>query len=371
MSEPFFRIEMMPAKHGDALLVEYGRARTRRILIDAGPINAYPQVSARLDALPDEDRRVELAVVTHVDTDHIEGMIRLMAPPVVKWPVQPRDVWFNGWRHLVEHDTLGGREGEFLSALIHERVGERWNKAFRGHAARVGATDDGIVKLADGMVLRMLSPDVASLEALQKEWRQKVAEWDFDPGDLDAAWQQLAETSKFHPGEELTLGPDDLSEKLRKQLRGTDSSTANGSSIAFIAQFAGASCLLLGDAHADVVCAALRAYGATEDAPMVVDAIKLAHHGSRHNLTPELLQLVDAEHFLVSSNGDRFKHPDASTIEAITIGARRPPTLWFNYRSPFTEPWEARAAASDGAFRTRYPADGEEGIVVDLLPREA
>src|ERR1041384_620536 len=100
MSEPFFRIEMLPAKHGDALLIEYGVNRTRRILIDGGPLQAYPAIEKRLSEIPLGDQRVELLVVTHVDTDHVEGIIRLMAMPKQKWPIDIKEVWFNGWRHI-------------------------------------------------------------------------------------------------------------------------------------------------------------------------------------------------------------------------------------------------------------------------------
>jgi len=98
-----------------------------------------------------------------------------------------------------------------------------------------------------------------------------------------------------------------------------------------------------------------------------VDAVKLAHHGSRNNLTPEFMQLVDAEHFLFSSNGDKFKHPDKQAVEAVIHGARRKPTLWFNYRSAFNERWEAGSQAANAAYATRYPARGTAGITVPLL----
>src|SRR6185295_8325573 len=113
MPNPFFRIEMLPAKHGDALLIEYGdENRTRRILIDGGPLHAYPDVNERLSKLPPGDQAVELLVVTHVDTDHVEGIIRLMAMPEQNWPIYVKEVWFNGWRHIEEANDLGGREGE-------------------------------------------------------------------------------------------------------------------------------------------------------------------------------------------------------------------------------------------------------------------
>jgi beta-lactamase superfamily II metal-dependent hydrolase len=92
----------------------------------------------------------------------------------------------------------------------------------------------------------------------------------------------------------------------------------------------------------------------------------LSHHGSKNNITPEFLELVDAEHFLVSSNGDKFKHPDAQAIESVIQGARHTPTLWFNYRSDFTEIWEAASLKRGAKYRTHYPAPGKEGIVVEI-----
>jgi hypothetical protein len=46
--DPFFRIELLPARQGDAIWIEYGNSsRTRRILIDAGPIDAYDDVETK------------------------------------------------------------------------------------------------------------------------------------------------------------------------------------------------------------------------------------------------------------------------------------------------------------------------------------
>ncbi|PTY07858.1 hypothetical protein DB347_06425 [Opitutaceae bacterium EW11] len=365
---PFFRIEMMPAERGDALLVEYGENTTRRLMIDGGPIEAFPAIEKRLSLLPLGDQSVELLVVTHVDTDHIEGIIRLLAPPVQRWPIRVEQIWFNGWRHIEEVRVLGGREGEFMSALIHRRLDDCWNTLFDRNAVRCGAVPDDSVTLEGGMKFTMLSPDAPALAALAKDWRAKLKDgsWKMEPGDLDAAWEHLVEESKFHPGSELTLGPEDLTAQLLKQLKGIDSSAANGSSIAFVAEYAGKSCAFLGDAHMDVVCASLKRLGCTKTKPLKLDAVKVAHHGSKHNLTQEFLRLVDAKNWLFSSNGKRFDHPNPESVEAVIEGSIRPPTLWFNYRTPFTERWEAGSKAAGARYKTRYPAKGKEGIVVKL-----
>ena len=59
-----------------------------------------------------------------------------------------------------------------------------------------------------------------------------------EPGDLDGAWDQLVKTTRYHPEEGLLGGPDDFNETLKKQLK-TDASKANGTSIAFLAEFDG------------------------------------------------------------------------------------------------------------------------------------
>ena len=72
-------IEMLPARHGDCLWIEYAEGvsdRTRRILVDGGPGFAYGALRARIEQLPLAEREFELVVVTHIDADHIEGIIR-------------------------------------------------------------------------------------------------------------------------------------------------------------------------------------------------------------------------------------------------------------------------------------------------------
>ena len=299
-----------------------------------------------MSKLPPGDQTVELLVVTHVDTDHVEGIIRLMAMPEQDWPIYVKEVWFNGWRHI-------------------EEARDRWNTRFHGNAVICGALDDDKVTLDGEMKLTILSPDSGALAALLKDWKKKLDEWELDPGDLEGAWEQLVGETKFHPDAELTLGPDDLTDKLRKLLKGIDPSTANGSSIGFIAEFGKKSCIFLGDAHMKVVCDSLKRLGYAKDKPLVVNAVKVSHHGSKNNITKEFLELVDAEHWLFSSNGDKHKHPDKEAVEAVIQGATRTPTLWFNYRSAFTKIWEKDSQPNANYF-TKYPEEGKEGIGIQL-----
>src|SRR5262249_7546076 len=152
-----FTIDVFPAQRGDALWIEYGPANDPfRILIDGG-ITATGR-----DHLIDHVRglgagaRIHLLVVTHIDLDHIQGVIALLE--AIKDSVKIDRVWFNGWDQL-PRDPLqphGVAEGIALSDQLKAHYREGWN-------------DDAIAVAADGsprkyelpggMIATVLSPD--------------------------------------------------------------------------------------------------------------------------------------------------------------------------------------------------------------------
>ena len=54
-----FRIDMLPAGHGDCLWIEYGsKEESKRILIDGGTTGTYKRLKTRFENLPENDRKV-------------------------------------------------------------------------------------------------------------------------------------------------------------------------------------------------------------------------------------------------------------------------------------------------------------------------
>lgn len=369
MGKPVFRIELLPAKHGDGIWIEYSSGdRLRRIVIDGGPINAFADFNQSFARLPAGDVRVELFVVTHVDADHVEAPVRLLAHGRARWPFAPVEMWFNGYRHMVEADSdasLGPRDGDFLSALLNRDARSKWNTAFQGQGVVIGDDESlPVIELEDGMRLTLLSPGRTELQRMAKEWKEKIKHW--SAGDLKRALEVLADEKKYRMSEGI-LGPDDISTALRSQLK-PDQAKANGSSIAFLAEFGTKSCLLLADAHMKRICASLRTVlkqrGQTR---LEIDAVKVSHHGSKYNISADLFELVDAEHFLISTNGDKHEHPDDAAIKTIIVGAYRKPTIWFNYLSATTQPWQAGSVGPDAKYATCYPKRAGGGITINLL----
>lgn len=325
-------IEMLPARHGDALWLEWGDPGDRhRMLIDGGPKPAVGDVRQRIEQLDPGDRHLDLLVVTHIDLDHIAGVIELLEDRSLGLTFD--DVWFNDRRHLPEDaSTRGAIQGEYLAEQL--TTGQHpWNEAFKQHAVQV--PDAGAlprVELAGGLALTVLSPTPDKLRALRDEWDATIE---------DAA--RKAEQRARDEAEERTRGDRDVF--------GTDSSKANGTSIALIVDYSDERWLLAGDAHSDVLLAGLQRFGdAVGERPVRLDGVKLPHHGSARNITPDLLAAIDCSRFLVSTDGSYFKHPDRECIDLIVRAVDRP-ELVFNYRTPFTEPW---AGPSD-TFTSTYP----------------
>ena len=369
MSSDFLRIEMGRALHGDCLFVEWGGANGKhRMLIDGGPIGAYEALERRIATLPADERLFELMVLSHVDTDHIEGMVRLFAEPAEKWPFKVKDVWFNGWRHMDEEDTLGGRQGEFFSALLQYRLRPgAWNGAFKGAVVVPASGPLPVVPLDGGMKLTLLSPTRQKLDKMREAWRKDLKASGIKPGDVDAAWEELGSQKKYLPDEGLLASSNSsIAEILKRQFK-ADNAAANGASIAFLAEHAAGSCLFLADAHPDVVTASLKRLLAERGAKRLkVDAVKVAHHGSKNNTDEDLVSLIDSPRFLFSTSGAQFKHPDEEAIARIIDSAGgRPVTLYFNYVSEFNKRWQQRALQKEHKFSAVYN-EGEGPLVISV-----
>jgi hypothetical protein len=291
--------------------------------------------------MPSDDRAFELVVLTHVDADHVEGLVRLFADSPLTFNVA--EVWFNGWRQMKKsHGLLGAVQGEFLSALLVNRTPRAW----KADAPPWVVTSKGVLPsylLPGGMNLTLLSPTVNTLQKMAQAWEPVVKKAGIPPGDLAAAWKALAATKKFLPKKGLLGAAPDLDSLLEKQFL-KDDAVPNGSSIAFLAEYGGKSALLLGDAHPEVVTSAIRRVCKDRGLQRLsVDVVKVAHHGSKHNTSKELLDVLESPSYLISTNGDQFKHPDKECLARI-IEFGKPRQIYFNYDTKYTRPWLSKAA---------------------------
>jgi hypothetical protein len=353
-------LEMLPADHGDCLWLEYGEASTpRRILIDGGPSGSRAlreQLARRVAAAPDGKLHFELLVITHVDDDHIAGVLDLFERPPAG--VGFGDIWFNAYKHLVAPDKLGPPQGEKLSRLL-DKAELPWNRAFKGLAVVIPekATLPSRT-LADGMTLTLLSPTMKELVALRRVWCEKCIRAGLMPGQVDE------EEPEDLLGRRDTWPPDVRAEAAKKP--SFDREEANGSSIALLAEFDSKTLLLAGDAFAPVLQNSIERLLRERQAERLrLDAFKLSHHGSRKNLSNNLLQLLRCPRYLISTSGKQFGHPDNEALSRVVVHGGREPRLSFNYVSKFNRGWRIPPRGAP-TYAARYPEDGTAGLTISF-----
>lgn len=377
--EPFFTVEMLAAGPGDALWIEYGtQDDVHRVLIDGGMYNTDEVIKARLARTKEKVPHFDLIVLTHIDDDHMGGLLRLLIDKRVR--LKTDDLWLNAWDQLPGTEphprTLGAAGAEFFTLLLRRRRIAP-NRAFHGGAAAVSA--DGPlnpVPLAGRMQLTVLSPGIEQLEVLKGSWDKELADRKLDGDRWDD--QSIVDwMHKEHPGRidrEYWLLGGKKKKRLEKvstkdELRNAaesefdeDTSPTNGSSIAVLAEFAGRACLLAGDAYPSVLAAnlaRLRQERADRGERLEITALKVPHHGSRANVSIEFVRELGCRRFLVSTDGSgNQRHPDTEGIARVVACSPQPVELYFNYDSRRTGPWANERLAAACCYQPFYGTDG-------------
>lgn len=406
-----FTIEMFPAAYGDALWIEYGPSdNPKRILIDGGKLAAVEPIADRIRAVAAADPsgvcRFELAVLTHIDGDHIEGFLSLAQNMSAgSLPMQVGEIWFNGAPHLPDpHETeepappgamqaesFGALQGEMLSFVLLDRKlpWNLWSSMGPIFIPQTGQLP--VYELPLGMKLTLLGPTFERLRNLRSKWDKEVKEWEkkakgkLTPAEVMELLAERPEGRILSFAEEEGVDVKALAEGWDKE----DNSEPNGSSIALLAEFEGKSCLLAGDAFARDMASAVRRLlqerapeGKAPEEKLKLDALKVAHHGSRNNTSDDFLSVLDCDRFLISTNGATFGHPDPESVAFIVGGNHRLQStslmarqrhLFFNYRSPQNRIWEGvdldgNPLSKSYNFQAHYPEKGKQGMRVVLAP---
>jgi hypothetical protein len=323
-----FVLEALRAKHGDALLLHYGTKKSPRLaIVDGGPGGVYADaLKPRLleiraeRKLPEETALdIELMLVSHLDADHITGILELMrklrdlrqAKKPLPWKIGR--FWHNAF-----DDLTGGKNAALASTntslstasviadfpqiegasnmLASVGQGRELRDLVKFFGLDGNAPFNGIVKephkpiKLDALELTVLGPDEKNLATLQKDWDTKVRELLAKAGK--AAKAELADY--------------------------VDKSVYNLSSIVVLAKADKKTMLLTGDARGDFTLTALRKAGLLKEGkPFEVDLLKLPHHGSDRNVDQGYFDSIQAKHYVISADG-RFTNPDVPTLEMIS-----------------------------------------------------
>jgi hypothetical protein len=329
-----FSLDVLPARKGDCLILHYGTENEPRlVMIDGGPSGVYkPHLKPRLAQLRkkingdnDKPLSVELLMVSHIDDDHIHGIIDLtdelgIALAAKKpLPIKLRGLWHNSFDDIIGNNPeeftaavtaqfgAAALTGEFETegleltvALVLAGVAQgrelrdaakklklALNPQFDGKLVMTKTTAQPIE--IDGLKLTIVGPMQPELEALRRE---------------HDAWL------KKHPEEQRTVA---------SLAAFTDESVPNLSSIVVLAELEGTSMLLTGDARGDKILEGLQLVGKLDPgdtSTMEVDLLKVPHHGSSRNMRTDFFERVLAKHYVFSGNG-QHGNPERDTLEML------------------------------------------------------
>lgn len=319
-------LETLRAKYGDALLLHFGtKTKPRHAVIDGGPPGVYNDaLKPRLEEIRKERKLaektpldIELMMVSHIDEDHIAGILQLVqklkdlreSKQPLPWKIQR--FWHNSFDDILGNDdvsvasaastmstaSIGGMlrpEGSLILASVGQ--GRELRKVLDalnldGNPPFAGLVRAGHKKITLGnLKLTVVAPIEANLLELQEDWDKKIKP--ILKKEKEAAKAEIAAY--------------------------VDKSVYNLSSIVVLAEAHGKRLLLTGDGRGDHTLQGLEEAGLfNEDGTMEVDVLKMPHHGSERNIDFDYLERIRARHYVISADG-KFDNPDIGTLEMIS-----------------------------------------------------
>jgi beta-lactamase superfamily II metal-dependent hydrolase len=336
-------ITALPARQGDAIWIKWGDAESpHQMLIDMGTAATGKAIRERIEALRPERRIFDLIVTTHIDADHIGGVVAGLvdAEPIVGF--HGNEIWFNGYQHLEQAshlseqavlESMGSVQGERLAKWLYT---QQWNTSFSGGpiCREIGSAAPSVC-FHDGLKLTILGPTRNRLRDLKKTWKKDVSEAiakGLLPDRVGEGLEVLGSTTPPVLNSEKDLL------RLAQFSLTSDTSAANGSSIALLLEYQGRTMVLAGDAFSSDLLNGIRAV--SSDNPLQLDVFKLPHHGSKQNVHRELIEAVACHRWLISTDGTQFRHPDPEAVaRLIQFSAGPRPKLCFNEPSSFNQWW--------------------------------
>lgn len=358
-------LQLLPAREGDAIWVRWGCPESPyQMLIDVGTHETGMELRERIKALPEDRRSFELIVITHIDRDHIGGLLSCLVDSDPIPGFTSKDFWFNGLVHLdwLERKTalesMGAIQGERLSRWLGT---QSWNKLFAGGPICCDKSRPlPQQELEGGMRLTVLGPTARRLDELKPVWRNEV-ETALKKSQQNTLVETLERMGATAP--RLLKNKQALINLAEQKLK-TDNSPANGSSIALLLEYQDVRILLAGDAFSTDLKESVELISPHQ--PLELSAFKVPHHGSRRNLCKALIESVHCRHWLISTDGSRFQHPDDEALaRIISYSKQRPAAVGFNVRSEFNEKWDNSVWRGKFDYCTTY-GNAEDGLTLSF-----
>jgi beta-lactamase superfamily II metal-dependent hydrolase len=356
-----FSLDVLRARKGDCLMLHFGAEDDPHlILIDGGPSDVYgPFLKPRLqqvhqargldesDPLP-----VDIVMVSHVDDDHIKGILDLTKEQRRKSPDVRLDItslWHNSFDDLLKtkpdelvagfgtasvEASIGGGEASIDSGSVLASFGKSMlNDDSEIEDEGMHQTVEVLSSIPQGRTLR---DDAKALGwKPNHKFKGKLILTTETTKQVTLGDMKVTVVGPMQP--ELLALQEKHDKWLREQKEKkknspeaalaafTDESIPNLSSIVVLAELGGKSMLLTGDARGDKILEGMEMAGLLEkgnDHQRHVDLLKVPHHGSDNNMETIFFKRVPADHYVFSGDGEHG-NPERKTLQML-LDARGP-----------------------------------------------
>ena len=392
-------IRVFESDTGDCILIE--SVGGTRILCDGGMAKSMrDNVAPHLRGLD-----IDLVHVSHVDQDHIAGVLQLLEngtewlvydrhmenqdpirKPRVPRPPKIARIWNNSFR-----EQVSANRGDIEDLLAHTasmlQASQRPDLMDIGRGAeRIESSIRQALKLS-----RLIQPELLGVPIneipgqrrsprliMRRSNQRPVRIGDFkvtilgpsqdEIEDLRRGWNNWLRTNRdvrreldryvrgrFEAIESDEVDPFDLRDwNDIPDFRGV--TVPNVASIVLLIEADGARVLVTGDVQQDILLRHLEESGLVDErGSLHVDILKIPHHGSHHNADENFCRRVSADHYLFTGIDGRNTNPEISVIDMYwnarlgkpEVRAKAPEAN----RRPFTFYFSSHSSKKRGATR--------------------
>lgn len=341
------KIYLNDAGNGDSIILA---TENTTIMIDGGTAASYNIWKKNVS----EINKIDALFVTHIDNDHVNGLIRMFeekAHPVIN------EIFYNGIEQVTNSEfcqddsnneessildsmisnfsddvegesNIGFSEGTSLSFLLRE-LSYNVNERFDGKVI-TNTLKPNVFSIGD-VTIEIIGPSNGNISSIKNNWLEVLSEYGVKRKLINkkcsVAFEKYIDSLRGDLDvEDICEASEESIENLSNKPFIDDNSLNNMSSISFIAECNKKKILLLGDSDARTILEWMDCKGYET---INVDAVKLPHHGSKHNYNKELLERVLCNKYLISTNGRKHSHPDLETLARIVRYSKKQPVNIF------------------------------------------
>ena len=246
-------------------------------------------------------------ILTHIDEDHICGLIELVESDKSNRE-KIKELWFNSPKSIEVKETKDIAVSSAQAVLFHDIL-EKYEVPTKNNICLVDEKSKQEYLINNDIKLHLLSPTSYELSELR---RKHPANKEPKKCRINKASWSANETNDYR---ETPLNQIDISSIEF----GKSGNVYNNSSIAFLLEHESKKYLFLADAKIETINQSLMALGYSEENRLLVEFVKLSHHGSRNNINSDFLDIVKTDNFITLTDGksEQNKHPNKDIFSLI------------------------------------------------------